>query len=188
MRSAKWKLVIRIFFKLCWICVTLRRETWNLHNISTWKIPWWTTLILLFCYELRSMSNIANLKKVKNVKFSLTQTRTDTHSLSPKLLLSRIESRLEHVIIIIFHVYRWAEITLVLINSEHKIQIDIVFLQFFTQINFHIVSQRTLARHHHRREIAWILLLLGAVHHERPILVVSVDHVRIVDALVCKHT
>jgi hypothetical protein len=88
------------------------------------------------------------------------------------------------MIIIIFHVNRGAEITLVLINREHKVQIDIVFRQLFTQINFHIVTQRSFARHHQRRKITRIFLLLSAVHHQRPVLVVRVNHIRVVDSFV----
>lgn len=50
----------------------------------------------------------------------------------------------------------------------------------------HVVAQRGLARQQQSGQVARMLLLLGAVHDQAPILIVRVQHVGVIDALVCK--
>lgn len=49
-----------------------------------------------------------------------------------------------------------------------------------------IVAQRGLTRQQQCGQVARMLLLLGTVHDQAPVLIVRVQHVGVIDALVCK--
>lgn len=57
---------------------------------------------------------------------------------------------------------------------------------YVPQESDHIVPQRGFPRQQQCGEVARMLLLLGTVHDQAPVLIVRVQHVGVIDALVCR--
>lgn len=69
-------------------------------------------------------------------------------------------------------------------DVKEEVDVDVVLGQLLSKEHFNVKAKCLGSTHHESGQISLMFLLFGAVHNQRPIVVIRVDHISVVNAFI----